>query len=89
VALAAPRESLRGGGERSASASVLCVAGHKDDELARALALRAATRLGRLTVVTVGLHVEAAGPADIALLVGNCEEALERFLSGAPAARRR
>jgi hypothetical protein len=85
VALATPRESLRGTGERSASASVLCVTGHKDDELARALALRAASRLGRMVVVTVGLHVEAAGPEDIALLRGNCEAALERFLAATEA----
>ena len=41
AALAVPRESLRGGGEPSASASVLCVTGHKEDELARDAALRA------------------------------------------------
>jgi hypothetical protein len=64
---------------------VLCVTGHKDDELARALALRAASRLGRMVVVTVGLHVEAAGPEDIALLRGNCEAALESCIAATEA----
>jgi hypothetical protein len=79
VALATPRQSLRGDGEWSASASVLCVTGHKDDALARTLALRAASRLRRMAVVTVGLHVDAAGADDIALLSDNCHAALEIF----------
>ncbi len=88
AALAIPRESLRGGGERSASASVLCVPGHKEDELTRDAALRFASRLGVRVLVSAGLHIEQAGTRDIGLLLENCRAALnwalETLESGVP-----
>ena len=80
AALAVPRESLRGDGESSASASVLCVTGHKEDELARAAALRFAVRLGCRVLVSAGLHIDGAMASDIALLLGNCHAALDLIL---------
>ncbi len=68
AAVGEPRLSLRGDGSRSASCSVLCMLGHKDDLLAREAALKIAAEVGVRAVVTVGLHVDAASPADIALL---------------------
>lgn len=80
TALASPRPSLEGKGKSSASASVLCVPGHKEDLLARALALEAAARLGCRVSVSVGLHIDNAGKEDIALLQENCMLAFERLL---------
>ena len=77
-----PRESLRGDGEPSASASVLCVTGHKEDELARDTALRFAARMGCRVLVSAGLHIDRAGENDIALLLGNCRVALDLALAG-------
>ncbi|MCL2028850.1 MAG: hypothetical protein FWG97_00285 [Deltaproteobacteria bacterium] len=77
AALAIPRESLRSDGELSASASVLCVTGHKEDELAREAALRFAARLGGRVLVSAGLHIDQAGARDIRLLLENCRAALD------------
>lgn len=71
VALGIPRPSLMDPSAPSASASVLCVTGHKEDELAREAALALATALGCRVSVSVGLHVDDATPADIAEMAEN------------------
>ncbi|HLN60443.1 MAG TPA: hypothetical protein VK464_02750 [Symbiobacteriaceae bacterium] len=60
VAVAQPRPSLKGDGRVSATASVIALLGHKEDELARWAALHLATRLNRTVVVTAGVHVDEA-----------------------------
>lgn len=81
VAMAVPRPSLRDPARTSATASVLAVTGHKDDELAKPLAELAAARLGQVAVVVVGVHVDAATPDDIARLSANAREATTRLLA--------
>ncbi len=88
-ALAEPRASLLDGSRVSASASVLCVSGHKDDCLAREAALRLATRYSCIVNVIVGLHVDNAVAEDIEHLVLNfskclvkVEELLDGIISG-------
>jgi gallate decarboxylase subunit D len=76
VALGIPRPSLADSSSPSASASVLCVTAHKEDELARAAALKLATVLGCRVNVTVGLHVDNATADDIRLLSENYRAAL-------------
>lgn len=71
VALSIPRPSLADSSMPSASASVLCVTGHKEDQLARAAALELATLFGCRVNVTVGLHVDGATADDIRLLDEN------------------
>lgn len=71
VALSIPRPSLADSSAPSASASVLCVTGHKEDEIARAAALDLATAFGCRVNVTVGLHVDDATAEDIKLLDEN------------------
>lgn len=68
VAVAQPRPSLRGDGSLSATASVIALLGHKEDELARWAALALASRLNATVTVTAGLHVDAAAPEQIAAL---------------------
>ena len=77
AALAVPRESLRHAGEGSATASVLCVTGHKEDELAREAALCFAARFGGQVLVSAGLHIDQADARDIQLLLENCRKALD------------
>lgn len=60
VAVAQPRPSLKGDGRVSATASVIALLGHKEDELARWAALHLAARLNRTVVVTAGVHVDDA-----------------------------
>jgi len=60
VAVAQPRPSLKGDGKVSATASVIALLGHKEDELARWAALLLAAQLNTTVVVTAGLHVDEA-----------------------------
>ncbi len=76
-ATAVPRPSLRPGGPPSASASVLCVSGHKEDLPARQAALALASACGRVVCVCAGFHVDDASPADIELLQTNFTSLLE------------
>lgn len=58
VAAATPRPSLADPNRQSATASVLCFLGHKEDELAKGLAEFLASRLGARVVVAAGAHWE-------------------------------
>lgn len=80
VGLGVPRPSRRQPGRTSATSSVLTVTGHRDDELAKPLAELAASRLGQVVVVVVGLHVNDATAEDIARLSENAWQAAERLL---------
>lgn len=66
AALASPRPSLKNTAEISASASVLCRLGHKDDLPAREAALRLASKFNTNVAVTAGLHIDDADSDDIA-----------------------
>jgi len=59
VAVAQARPSLRPGGGPSASTSVITLPGHKEDDLARTLAARFASRLGGVVSVACGIHLDA------------------------------
>ncbi len=65
VALGIPRPSLRQDGNISASASVLCVVGHKEDLVAREAALQLSSKLNTRVLVSVGLHLDTASLDDI------------------------
>ena len=65
VALAQPRESLKRDGSASASCSVLTLCGHKEDELARELALELARLLGCNVCVACGIHQDDILPEEI------------------------
>jgi len=73
VGLASPRPSLQNKDVVSASVSVLCVLGHKDDLLARTAALRLASKFNVNAVVSVGLHLDNATAEDIEKLQTNFE----------------
>lgn len=77
AALALPRLSLKHDGIISATASVLCVMGHKEDMLARDAALRLASTLNTTVSVSMGLHLDHATPDDIKRLQTNFEQLLD------------
>lgn len=79
VALGLPRPSLAEAERTSASASVLCVTSHKEDEIARAAALSLATVLKTRVVVTCGLHIDNALQGDIEILYENYLALLEQL----------
>ena len=79
VAMATPRTSLKDATKISASASVICGVGHKDDLPAREAALCLASRLNTNVAVSVGLHLDDASADDIALLKKNFVELIEKI----------
>lgn len=68
VAVAVPRKSLTGDGSNSASASVICITGHKEDELARLIALRLSSKWQCNVTVSAGVHMDDAKKDDVSIL---------------------
>jgi gallate decarboxylase subunit D len=64
----------------SATVSVLCAPGHRDDEVARWAARYLATELGCNVSVTAGVHIDGATVDDIQILLANCKDACKRLL---------
>jgi hypothetical protein len=88
VAMAEPRTSLADPARTSATVSVFCYPGHKEDELARELAQALAAALGVKVVVAAGMHWDGLGPGDIAQVRANharLQEMLLAALAGEPA----
>jgi len=67
-------------GEISAFVSTLSAPGHRDDVLARDLALLACKSLRRNISLSLGIHVHSAAKEEIVTLVGNAEKALVTLL---------
>jgi hypothetical protein len=57
VAIAQPRFSLKDDGSQSVTSSVINLLGHKDEQICRHLAEKAAVRYGVTAVCTGGFHV--------------------------------
>ena len=68
VAVAVPRESLTGDGSNSASASVICITGHKEDEMVRRIALDLSSKWKCNVAVSAGVHINDANKDDIVKL---------------------
>jgi len=66
--LAVPRPSLADPSRLSASSSVICVTGHKDDEIAKRAAQSLASYLGCIVTVSAGIHVDNASSEDISII---------------------
>lgn len=78
--LAIPRPSLTGDGSRSATASVLNVTGHKDEQICRYLAENIAKRTGNTVVCTGGFHMDDATEEQIREVIKAVEELEKEIL---------
>ncbi|MCR4402046.1 MAG: hypothetical protein NUW12_04575 [Firmicutes bacterium] len=83
VAVAVPRPSLRDPSVTSATASVITLVGHKDDELAKPIAEFMAARLKVAVVAVVGIHVDGATPDDVECLRDIAWELARSCVAGA------
>jgi hypothetical protein len=75
---------------RAPASSVLTIPPHKEEPIARAIAERLAAELGRVTVVTAGIHdddIDADGIACYLRLGEELEEALIQELSRLPSSQ--
>ena len=80
VAVAQPRPSLKDPAVTSASASVICLVGHKEDELAKATAEILAAALNTQVVVTAGIHWDNLDPQGIQQIIQNSEVLVDMIL---------
>ena len=78
AALAVLQPSLTSS-DKMASASVLCVNGHREDELAKKASLYLAAKCNASVLVSVGLHLDAAKASDIEQLVLNTKQIVEKI----------
>lgn len=77
--LAVPRPSMADPSRMSSSSSVICVTGHKDDEIAKHAAQILASSLGCIVTVIAGIHIDNAAPEDIKMLEHNFKNMLEQL----------
>lgn len=80
VAVAQPRPSLKDPDVTSASTSVFCFVGHKEDELAKAAAEILSATLNTAVVVTAGIHWDNLEEAAILKIVKNSEILVDMIL---------
>jgi len=80
VAIAQPRPSLKDPQVTSATASVICLVGHKEDELAKAAAEILAAALETHVVVTAGIHWDNLTPDAIERIIRNSETLIDMIL---------
>ena len=73
VALAEPRPSLRDAETTSATASVLCVVGHKEDAVVKTASEFLSAALGARVVVTAGMHWDRLDAEGIRTVVGRVD----------------
>ena len=79
VALAQPRPSLKDSGGMSATASVLCVVGHKEDDLVKEASEWLAALLKTRVVVAAGIHWDHLDQAGIDAVKRNSRALVERI----------
>lgn len=85
VVLAQPYRSKLRPGEFSASCSVLTIPPHKEEPIARGIAVRLAESLGKVIVVTAGVHengLDREGVTDYLRLGSELGDALAAELGG-------
>jgi len=79
VGVAVPRNEIKNDKKRSATASVICVQGHKEDELAHYASKYLATALDCVVTVCVGVHIDDANMEDIELLSDNFNQLIKKI----------
>ena len=80
VAMAQPRPSLKNPATTSATASVFCYVGHKEDQLAKAAAEVLAAALNTRVVVTAGIHWDNIKKEEIQRVIANSEILVDAIL---------
>jgi hypothetical protein len=80
VSVARPRPSLKDPEATSATASVICLLGHKEDELAKAASEVLAAALHTPVVVTAGIHWDDIEPEGIQQVIRNSKILVDLIL---------
>jgi len=80
VAVAQPRPSLKDPEVMSATTSVICLLGHKEDELAKAVSEILAATLNTPVVVTAGIHWDNISKGGIQKVIENSKILVDLIL---------
>ena len=80
VSVAQPRPSLRNPKATSATASVICLLGHKEDDLAKAVSEVLAAALNTRVVVTAGIHWDRIEKRGIEKVLENSKTLVDLIL---------
>ena len=80
VAVAQPRPSLADPARTSATASVIALPGHKEDLLARELALKVASALNVAVCVVCGIHLRNPAPGMLEEVIAASRGLVDAFL---------
>lgn len=80
VAVAQPRPSLKNHRVRSATASVFCYVGHKDDVIAKEAAEKISSALNTNVTVTAGAHWENIDEAGVKDIMENSRQLVEMII---------
>jgi hypothetical protein len=81
--MAQSRPSIADPSRLSATASVFCYVGHKEDEVVKRVSERLAAELGARVVVVAGLHWDQLDPAGIAQVTANIDALIEDIVAAA------
>ena len=80
VAVAQPRPSLKDRSVLSATASVFCYVGHKDDVIAKESAEKLSAALNRNVTVSVGIHWDDLEEAGIKTVLKNSRQLVNMII---------
>ena len=80
VAVAQPRPSLKDESVVSATASVFCYLGHKDDIIAKQAAEKLSAALNTNVTLTVGIHWDDLDEAGIRTILGNSQQLVNMII---------
>jgi hypothetical protein len=80
VAVAQPRPSLKDESLQSATASVFCYLGHKDDIIAKEAAEKISSELNTNVTVTVGIHFNDINEAGIKAVIENSRQLINMII---------
>lgn len=80
MAMAHPRASLKDPAKRSATASVFCYIGHKEDQLVKEVSERLASELDAKVAVAAGLHWDDLTPEGIRAVTRNVNLLVEEII---------
>lgn len=81
AAVAVPRFEYKEDKKRSASTSVICVQGHREDELSYKSAKYLATELDCTVVVSIGIHVDDIKADEFNILLENVDGLLKNLVN--------
>ena len=83
VAIAVPRLEYKEGKKRTASTSVICVQGHREDELSYQSAKYIATALDCTVTLTIGIHIDDIDQKEFQKIMDNVNNLLEKIVETA------